>query len=365
MSPYWGELFMKIKFFNIVKIGAILAVGSFFALNVKSCVDGEIKFDEGGRKTFDDNNNPTTSQSDFVNQPTTLDYHDSYFADDYEEYVNDNIYHILLSAKAKYEDLLNYGDSVSQKMINNGVSLNENISGFVDHGMKGIYQLICDYVSAYEINDYATCYVSAKQLSDFTNTISKSFMYSLLVNDGLDNEFQSPIKCDQFGNFVFENGNIVLENGRQIKVIGGLDSILSESNLSDVDSRIKWIEEIPLVIFTKYSQIKNNNNDGVCYIINETKAEDCYLEEYDNLLTSGSLQYSFDKTDAEIKCINDDYVFVKDNSIYGLLDYNQKSEFVRIQAVKNALISHQADALYLDSCVTDLYNNHVNRGYNK
>lgn len=356
---------MSIKFANIAKIGAIVVVGGILVLNAKSCIEGQIELDERKKKALDENNKPTSSQSEVMTQPTTLDYNESYFVDDYNDYVNINVYNTLLSAKDKYESLLNNGDSVSQKMIDSGVKLNVNNSGFIDHGVKGIYQLICDYISAYDKGDYDTCYNSAKQLSEFTNTLSKPFMYKLLINDKLDSEFQSEIKCDQFGNFVFANGNIVLENGRQIKVIGGSDPIFGENNLSDVESRIKWIENIPSVIFNRYSQIKNTNNDGICYIINETKAEDCYFEEYDSILTEGASEYSFDKSGAEIRAVSDDFVFVKDNSVYGLLDYNQKNSFERIQVIREALTTHKTDALYLDSCVTDLYNKYINRGYNK
>ena len=51
--------------------------------------------------------------------------------------------------------------------------------------------------------------------------------------------------------------------------------------------------------------------------------------------------------------------------MYGLLDYNQKSRYERMAVVKDALSTHQADALYLDSCASDLYNRQPNNGYNK
>ena len=364
---------MSIKFANIAKIGAIVVVGGILVLNTKSCIEGQIELAERKKRALEGNNNPTTS-SDVMTQPTTLDYSENSFvnnysennyANDYSEYVNDDIYYTLLSAKDKYESLLNNGDSVSEKMINNGVKLNVNNSGFIDHGVKGIYQLICDYVSAYEKRDYDTCYSSGKQLSEFTHNLSKPFMYSLLVSDKLDSEYQSQIKCDEFGNFVYQSGNITLENGRQIRIIGGKDPLFGENNLSDVNSRMKWIETIPSIIFNKYSQVKNNTNDGVCYIINETMAEDCCYEEFDALLTEGASEYSFDKTDATILSKNDEYVFAKGYDVYGLLDYNQKTRYERMSVVKNALSTHQADVLYLDSCASDLYNKQTNNGYNK
>ena len=36
-----------------------------------------------------------------------------------------------------------------------------------------------------------------------------------------------------------------------------------------------------------------------------------------------------------------------------------------MSVVKNALSTHQADVLYLDSCASDLYNKQTNNGYNK
>ena len=140
---------MSIKFANIAKIGAIVVVGGILVLNTKSCIEGQIELAERKKRALEGNNNPTTS-SDVMTQPTTLDYSENSFvnnysennyANDYSEYVSDDIYYTLLSAKDKYESLLNNGDSVSEKMINNGVKLNVNNSGFIDHGVKGIYQL--------------------------------------------------------------------------------------------------------------------------------------------------------------------------------------------------------------------------------
>ena len=349
---------------NIAKIGAVVVVGGILVLNTKSCIEGQIELDERRKRALEGKNS-SSSSSDIMTQPTTLDYSDSRFLDDYHEYVNSNVYSILLNAKDKYESLLNNGDSVSEKLINNGVNLNVNNSGFIDHGVKGIYQLICDYVSAYEINDYNTCYNAGKQLCDFTYSLSKSFLYDILINDKLESEYQSKLKCDQFGNFVVQNGNFILENGKQIRMIGGKDELLGENNLSDVESRIKWIEGIPSIMFNNYSQIKGSTNDGVCYIINETKVKDCYYEELDSLLTEGSVQYLFDKTDATIRPEKNEYVFASYYDIHGILDYNQKCRYERIKTVDDALSTHQADVLYLDSCVTDMYNKQVNSGYNK
>ena len=354
---------MSVKFANLAKIGAAVVVGGIFVLNAKSCIEGQIELAE--RKRIANEKNHSTTAGDIMTQPTTLDYSDSSFMDDFDKYVNNNVYSTLLTAKDKYESLLNNGDSVSEKLINNGVRLNVNNSGFIDHGIKGIYQLICDYVSAYEINDYNTCYNAAKQLSDFTYTLSKSFMYGILINDKLEKDYQSELKCDQFGNFVFQNGNLTLENGKQIRIIGGKDDLLGENNLCDIESRMKWIKDIPSIMFNRYSQINGNTGDGVCYIINETMAEDCYYEEFDALLIEGASEYSFDKTDATIRPEKNEYVFANNNDVYGLLDYNQKCRYERIKIVKDALSMHQVDVLYLDSCVTDMYNKQVNNGYNK
>ena len=354
---------MSVKFANLAKIGAAVVVGGIFVLNAKSCIEGQIELAE--RKRIANEKNHSTTAGDIMTQPTTLDYSDSSFMDDFDKYVNNNVYSTLLTAKDKYESLLNNGDSVSEKLINNGVRLNVNNSGFIDHGIKGIYQLICDYVSAYEINDYNTCYSASKQLSDFTYTLSKSFMYGILINDKLEKDYQSELKCDQFGNFVFQNGNLTLENGKQIRIIGGKDDLLGENNLCDIESRMKWIKDIPSIMFNRYSQINGNTGDGVCYIINETMAEDCYYEEFDALLIEGASEYSFDKTDATIRPEKNEYVFANNNDVYGLLDYNQKCRYERIKIVKDALSMHQVDVLYLDSCVTDMYNKQVNNGYNK
>ena len=100
---------MSIKFANIAKIGAIVVVGGILVLNTKSCIEGHIELDERKKRALEGKNN-STSSSDTMTQPTTLDYNESRFLDDYRDYVNSNVYSILVSAKDKYEDLLNNGE---------------------------------------------------------------------------------------------------------------------------------------------------------------------------------------------------------------------------------------------------------------
>ena len=112
--------------------------------------------------------------------------------------------------------------------------------------------------------------------------------------------------------------------------------------------------------------IKESKMDIMNIEIEEiTKQYMDFLDKQEKMNLEISSEYSFDKTDTTIRPEKNEYVFANNNDVYGLLDYNQKCRYERIKIVKDALSMHQVDVLYLDSCVTDMYNKQVNNGYNK
>ena len=187
-----------------------------------------------------------------------------------------------------------------------------------------------------------------------------------MIINKVDDEFKSNIKYDDYGNVVYQFGNIALENGKQMRILGGNDSLIEQSNINDFNSRMMWIEAIPDVLSSNYVQIRNIENDGVCYIINVDKARSYCTQEINNILNQGATQYNFDKENTVIQKVEDDYVFVDNNNqILGLLDYNQKNSYEKIQTITNAITSGTGECLLLDSYLNDIYSKQSYVGYNK
>lgn len=349
-------------------IGGILLVsviGGTIALTAKSCVDTEIA--KGILKNRN-NNKSSTSSTDVMTQPTTLDIDvtSGVLPSDIEMYFNYDIYNALLNAKANYELLLKNGDSVSEKIINSGVSLNANESGYIDGEMTNIYNLICKYISAYESNNTDVCYKVGTELINSSYSISKNYLFETLVMKNLDSQYQSDIKYDDFGNYVYQYGNLSLDNGKQIRFLGGNDPIVGDTNLSDINSRMEWLGEVPSALFNRYLQITNTDDDGVCYVINTTKASDCCDSIINSIISHGAAQYGFSEDDCMISIVNDEAVFVdSSNQICGLLDYNQKNLYEKVLAVRVAIDSKVCDALLIDSYLNDIYSNENNNSYHK
>ena len=330
---------------------------------IKSCVDGYIL-----KNNFKNNGNtkPTTSVTDVTTQPTTADVTEAHFVHNTEEYVNEDIYNTLVSAKAKYDELFNNGSSVSENLINNGVMINVNDSGNIDSNVRRIYSLISDYIGLYKNGNYESCYNIGFQLNELTYSFSKNYLYSIMVMNNVDSEFKSNIKYDDYGNVLYQYGNITLENGKQMRILGGYDSLIYQGDSTDFSSRMKWVESIPEVLSSSYTQIRNIDNDGVCYIVNASKASSYCTQEIDNILCQGAAQYNFDASYAVIKMVGDDYAFVDtNNNVLGLLDYNQKNTYEKVKTIREAITTGRGDCLLLDSYISDIYSKQSNNGYNK
>lgn len=347
---------------TVGKIVVFSVIGGVLVLATKSCVDGYIE-EANFKKYYNGNNKPSTSSSDVMTQPTTFDVTEASFSRDYDEYVNVDVYNSLLNARSMYESLLNGDMTISEKLTNTGIKLNVNDSGYIDTEARSIYNLICGYISSYEKNDYNSCYNYAFQLNQCSNDITSTYLFSLLVRNNLDAEFQSNIKYDEFGNPQYQYGNILLENGKQIRFLGGDNSFTSST--SDFNSKIKWLESIPAMLFNRYSQINNISNDGVCYVINETKANEYCALEINNLISECASSYNVGVEGIDINENGSEYYFTSNGQMLGLLDYNQKSRYEIVKYIKNALVAGEADCLLLDSYASNMYSSQSSNTYNK
>lgn len=348
---------------KVIRIVSYAVFGGVLVLCTKSCVDGCIA-EANFKKYYKNNNKPTTSSTDVMTNETTYNVTEAVFANNFSEYVNENIYNILLNAKNKYEILLYGNSSVSEKMTNTGLKLNANDAGYIDNGVNNIYNFICSYITSYDNKDYNTCYNAAIQLDQYSYEVSNKYLYGLLVKNNLNSNYKSDIKYDASGNPVYQFGNIALENGKQIRFLGG-DTTFTENNLGDFSSRMKWMESIPTKLFDRYIEINDVNGDDVCYILNKTKTNDYYAMEIKVLLSECSSMYNVDVDNISINEINGDYYFTSNGNALGLLDSNQKTRYERIRYINDAITNGKSDGLLLDSYVTDMYSNQSNNTYNK
>ena len=309
-----------------------------------------------------DSSNDNSFDTDPVTD-STQDATESYY-DNMAELVNEDVYNILLKAKSNYSMLLDNGDSVSEKLINNGVKLNINDSGFIDDNIKLLYDYICKYITCYDEKKFDKCCDYATSIADFYSVFSKDYLYFMLVSSNLDEKYQSGIKTDEFGNISYQYNNICLDNGKYMRFIGGTDEIVGDDLSDDTVSKLKWIERIPRLLFNKYSQFKDS--DDICYIVNETRVSDTFTSEINSIISEGADTYDFDKNNVSIKSVNDQLVFVDENgNACGLLSYNQSNVYNKITDIRNSISNKSGDVLLLDSYVSDLYKNDTTYTYNK
>lgn len=283
--------------------------------------------------------------------------------DDIAIYVNDEVYNMLKKAKNDYHALLDQGGKVSEKLSNNGIKMNKDVSNQIDGLLPMISSKIDKYVSSYEKKDFNTCYSVYRELDDYYSAVSKDYLYSLLVASKLDSDYQSNMKRDESGYLSYSSGDINLNNGRQIRFIGGIDEFIDDNADNEI-AKVNWISSIPRVLFYKYAQY--GVKDNVCYIINETRVNDLCSSETSRIISESSSEYGYDVKTTSIKGVNGEYCFVgNDNTLYGTLDYNQKSSYDLVSEVKDAVKTHKYDPLEIDGYVYDMYNNQSDKSYNK
>ena len=205
--------------------------------------------------------------------------------------VNEEVYLHLSEAYNNMNSMYLNGE-VSSQMTNNNIQLSQGDSKYIDENIKGIYYLISNYVKFYRENNFYSCSETARQIFNYQG-ISKSDLYNILVSRKLPVECQSSLNYHNVGGIYDNAGNIVLDNGRILRLIGGEDSIISnDDNYTDKYNRMvqlsKWYETLPMILFDQYASIQNvNGNDGVCYVWNQTKVERSCNREWNMIKQSG------------------------------------------------------------------------------
>ena len=69
---------------------------------------------------------------------------------------HDGVYQNLLAAKSNFEAFFKNGD-VATQIRNHGTDLSHSNAEFIRKNMKGIYDAICGYITAFDKKDVKTC----------------------------------------------------------------------------------------------------------------------------------------------------------------------------------------------------------------
>ena len=313
--------------------------------------DNSLIIDNINTNVIDNMENINTMESTYIIQNDTYDF------------VNEEVYRNLHLAKSNWDQFYRNGQ-VSVQMKYNGTDLNHSDSDFIDSNMWKIYNLIFNYVASYESGDIENCAKNAKDLLYFyDNTINKDFLYRILIMNKLPAECQADISRPFYNSLFDQDGNILLDNGKKLSIIGIEDDILEthyDNNFYDKMLKVsEWYEKLPTMLLEEYAFVENVNviNPEICYLWNETKIENICAKEWENLKISGQNIYGFDLDSTVIRWLPEanSYAYESQNGIiYGLLNDMDTSRVDHLYEVQDAIVTHIGDVSFLDSYIKNM-----------
>ena len=290
-------------------------------------------------------------------------------------YANEDLYNTLVKARDSYSKFYGNGEASSQ-MRNLEIQMSQYDADFVDSNLHTMYDLINRYVSSYEAGKYDDCINIGSKLYDMGNRyLDKNTLYQILVSNQLPEEYQGTVDFKNRGNSIYDMyGNIVLDNGREINIIGGTDDLVSAMEVSNDDytrmqDMAKWIKKIPSVLLSHYTTFRDNFADlDVGYIWNQTKVERIARNEWNVIKKNGQDMYGFDMNNVTIHFSeeNNSYVYEDyDGNQYGLVNYDDNAKIDYLYDLEDAIVSGEGDAYYLDNAIHNMISDQQNRQYNK
>ena len=282
----------------------------------------------------------------------SITIYNDYNSIDYN-YVNDVVYRSLLQAQNHFTQLYSGGE-VSFQMRNHGAILIPNDAPVIDSNMRNLYSLISQYVDSYQKRDFIRCDQIGKELSNH-NTLSREYLYSLLIARKLPREFQSEIVS-------YDGvGNVQLKNGRLIHFIGGADSLINSNTYSDDYSKMmgtcEWLQSLPSLILNEYSVIQNRRgNDGICYVWNQTAVERDCRAEWEMIRNDGVSLYGFDPNTVSVYWDMDlsTYVFIDSYGRKYPMDRDHATRVDHLMEVQDSMVSKVGDVYFLDSYIKNM-----------
>ena len=290
---------------------------------------------------------------------------------DMYDFVNDEVYQHLLEAKTNFNRLYVNGE-VSSQMRNRGTVLSQSEASDIDSRMLRLYRLIYDYVLYYQQGDVESCYRTAKVLFE-VNILPKEYLYNVLVSRKLPPECQSGIDFSQH-DFIYDvSGNIILRDGRRLKVVGGEDAIVGadpilENGYNATTYLSKWYETLPNIILNEYASLKNSRGyDGICYVWNQSSVEQTCYNEWHDLRITGQEMYGFDPDQVSIYWNSElaTYVFVDQYNREFPFDALSAARLDQLYEVQDGCATHEGDVYFLDQYLKNMKSYHATKGYSR
>ncbi len=294
----------------------------------------------------DDYKKEEKEDDDFVLEDDVAVESDTDSVDKYYPLVNEDVYNNLVEAKEAFEEFRKHG-SASKQIKNSGDHLSDEEAKKIDKNMEQAYKLIVKYVKAYKKGDVETCYDIGQQLKDLAEEFGPDFFYSFKIGRFLPEKYQSPISDDYDS-----EGNIILENGNKIYLVGNPETIFSNFNYIDDSSDLYtkmymdslWYQEIPEVIIDQYGVFKEDKD--VCFIMNFSDTMDLCSSEWNRLLQEGRDGYGDKKIDKMLP-LGENYYFIKrvgENEVpVGELTDEQEERVKTVLNLQDAVISKKGD----------------------
>ena len=303
---------------------------------------------------------PSTVEARVEEQKPQLSY------DQMSVVVNQQVYFNLLEAKKNY-GLLFIDGPVSNLMIQHHAVLSPEESIYVDNCFVNTYNLICHYLDSYENSNIEECYYAGLALSNYYKEgLTRESLYHYQVLRRLPEAYQSNFLINEYGSIYDENGNIHLQNGNKIRLIGLEDELVGptisdEVTFNNMYQKSQWFKNLPNIVLSEYSILNPTNYSDALNIINESKTERLCEREWASIKEDGASVYGFDPSYVHVSNINNDYYYVgADGELLGMLNSNEINRLNRLYTVQDVLISNTCDVNVLDN---DIKNMGVQSGY--
>ena len=290
-------------------------------------------------------------------------------------YVNENVYHTFANARENYSNFYSNGEASSQ-MQNLGIQMTQYDVDYVNNNMHIVYDLLNRYVSSYENGNYDDCITVGSQLLDMgENYLDKNTLYQILVSNQLPVEYQGTIDFKNRGNSIYDMyGNIILDNGKQVNIVGGTDDLICSSDIPyDNYNRMymvaDWIKKIPSILLNHYTPLRDTFSDlDVGYFWNQTKVERIARNEWNLLKQNGQAMYGFNPDNVVIRFSEDNNSYVYESSDgypYGLVNYDDNAKVDYLYDLQDAIVAGEGDVYYLDNAISNMISEQQTKGYIK
>ena len=290
-------------------------------------------------------------------------------------YANEDLYKTFVKARDNFSNFYANGEASSQ-MKNLDIQMSQYDADYVDKNLHIIYDLLNRYTAAYEAGKFNDCITIGSQLYDMGyNYLDKNTLYQILVSNQLPSEYQGTIDFKTRGNSIYDMyGNIVLDNGQSVNIIGGTDDLVSALEMPNDDYNrmqtiAKWIRKLPNIVLNKYTQVRDLFADlDVCYFWSQTKVEKLARKEWKVIKQNGQDMYGFDLDSTSLRYSDEEgsYVYVNpDGYVYGPVQYDDNARIDYLYSFQDAMVSGEGDVYFLDNAIHNMVSDQQNRAYSK